>query len=102
MLNREFTADRPNTKWVSDITFVPTHEGWLYLAVVLDWFARRVVGWARRDDLTRELVMAAFEHAARARGLEARAGSAGWKRWTPVCCSTPIGVVSTPVMTLST
>ena len=71
LLNREFTAVQPNTKWVSDITFVPTHEGWLYLAVVLDLFARRVVGWVIREDMTRELVMAAFEQAARARGLDA-------------------------------
>jgi transposase InsO family protein len=67
-LNREFSADQPNTKWVSDITFVPTHEGWLYLAVVLDLFARRVVGWALQERMTRALVMAAFELAARARG----------------------------------
>jgi transposase InsO family protein len=41
VLNREFTTDQPNTKWVSDITFVPTREGWLYLAVVIDLFSRR-------------------------------------------------------------
>jgi transposase InsO family protein len=71
LLNREFTAERPNTKWVSDITFVPTCEGWLYLAVVLDLFARRVVGWAIQERMTRDLVMAAFEQAAQARGLAA-------------------------------
>jgi len=69
LLNREFTADEPNTKWVSDITFVPTREGWLYLAVVLDLFARRVVGWSIQERMTRELVMAAFEVAAKARGI---------------------------------
>jgi transposase InsO family protein len=71
LLNREFTAQRPNVKWVSDITFVPTHEGWLYLAVVLDLFARRVVGWAIQERMTRDLAMAAFEQAAQARGLTA-------------------------------
>ncbi len=71
LLNREFTAQRPNTKWVSDITFVPTQEGWLYLAVVLDLFARRVVGWQMAEDLTRALVLAAFDQAARARGIGA-------------------------------
>jgi transposase InsO family protein len=71
LLNREFRARRPNAKWVSDITFVPTHEGWLYLAVVLDLFARRVVGWVMQETMTRALVMAAFEQAARARGLAA-------------------------------
>lgn len=42
VLNREFAAAQPNTKWVSDITYVPTREGWLYLAVVMDLFAQRV------------------------------------------------------------
>jgi putative transposase len=69
LLNREFTAEQPNTKWVSDITFVPTREGWLYLAVVLDLFARRVVGWDIQKHMTRELVMTAFEQAARARSI---------------------------------
>ena len=73
LLNREFTAQQPNTKWVSDITFVPTHEGWLYLAVVLDLFARRVVGWTMQERMTRALVMTAFEQAAQARGLAALA-----------------------------
>jgi putative transposase len=45
VLNREFTATMPNQKWVTDITYVPTYEGWLYLAVVLDLFSRKVVGW---------------------------------------------------------
>ncbi len=46
LLNRDFTASAPNTKWVADITGVWTWEGWLYLAVVLDIFSRMVVGWA--------------------------------------------------------
>ena len=46
LLNREFTATAPNTKWVADITAIWTMEGWLYLAVVLDIFSRMVVGWA--------------------------------------------------------
>ncbi len=71
LLNRAFTAEQPNTKWVSDITYVPTHEGWLYLAVVLDLFARRVVGWAMHEQMTRALVMAAFELAAQSRGISA-------------------------------
>lgn len=71
VLNRAFNAEQPNTKWVSDITYVPTHEGWLYLAVVLDLFARRVVGWCMQECMTRALVMAAFEQAAQARHLAA-------------------------------
>lgn len=46
ILNRQFEAQRPNQKWVADITFIPTHNGWLYLAAVLDLFSRRIVGWA--------------------------------------------------------
>ncbi len=50
-LARQFTAPAPNRVWVSDITYLPTVEGWLYLAVVLDLFSRRVVGWATSDRL---------------------------------------------------
>jgi putative transposase len=46
VLNRQFEAQRPNQKWVSDITYIPTQTGWLYLAAVLDLFSRRIVGWA--------------------------------------------------------
>jgi putative transposase len=46
ILNREFTATEPNTKWVSDITYIPTAAGWLYLAVILDLYSRAVVGWS--------------------------------------------------------
>lgn len=45
-LNQEFTAIKANEKWVTDITYIWTREGWLYLAVVLDLFSRKVVGWA--------------------------------------------------------
>jgi len=45
-LNRDFTATAPNTKWVSDITYIPTTQGWLYLAVILDLYSRMVVGWS--------------------------------------------------------
>lgn len=51
LLNREFTAERPNEVWVGDITYIPTREGWLYLAVILDLFSRRVVGWAMQETL---------------------------------------------------
>jgi len=48
VLKRDFRADAPDRKWVTDITFIPTREGWLYLAVVLDLYSRRVVGWSTR------------------------------------------------------
>jgi putative transposase len=46
ILNRNFIADKPNLKWVADITYIPTKQGWLYLAVVLDLFSRKIVGWS--------------------------------------------------------
>lgn len=49
VLNREFTAEEPNTKWVTDITYIPTTQGWLYLAVLLDLYSRAVVGWSMSD-----------------------------------------------------
>ena len=63
VLNREFYPDRPNATWTADITYVPTAEGWLYLAVVLDLFSRRVVGWATADHLRSELACDALRMA---------------------------------------
>jgi putative transposase len=62
-LNREFQATRPNEKWLADITYIPTAEGWLYLAVVLDLFSRKVVGWAFAATLESCLVEQAFRMA---------------------------------------
>jgi putative transposase len=63
LVDRNFTADRPNQLWVADITYVPTVAGFLYLAVVLDAFSRRIVGWAMETHLQTELVLAALEMA---------------------------------------
>ena len=62
-MDRNFTADRPNQLWVADITYVPTAAGFLYLAVVLDAFSRRIVGWTMETHLRTELVLAALEMA---------------------------------------
>lgn len=59
-LQREFTVDAPNKAWVTDITYIRTWQGWLYLAVVLDLYARKVVGCAMKASLSRELVMDAL------------------------------------------
>ncbi|GGR39370.1 transposase [Deinococcus ruber] len=67
LLNRDFTADRPNQKWVTDMTYLPTHEGWMYLAVVMDLFSRKIIGWAMRKTLHTELVVAALTMAQRIR-----------------------------------
>ena len=63
LLERQFTADAPNRKWTADITYVWTSEGWLYLAVVLDLFSRRIVGWAMSHTLERSVVLSALEMA---------------------------------------
>jgi putative transposase len=59
-LDQNFAASRPNEVWLADITYVPTSEGWLYLAVVLDLFTRKIVGWAMRDHMRAELTIAAL------------------------------------------
>ena len=66
-LDRDFTATGPNRKWVTDITYLPTASGWVYLAVVLDLFARKVVGWSMRTSLATELVSEALRRAIEAR-----------------------------------
>ncbi len=67
VLERDFTATAPNQAWVTDITFVPTQEGWLYLAAILDLFSRRVVGWATSANVDRHLALDALNNALRAR-----------------------------------
>ena len=60
LLGRDFSAQAPDRAWVSDITYVWTREGWLYLAVVIDLFSRMVVGWSLGERITRRLVMDAL------------------------------------------
>jgi putative transposase len=63
LVQRTFTATTPDRLWTADITYIPTWSGWLYLAVVLDVFSRRVVGWAMADHLRTELVIDALDMA---------------------------------------
>jgi transposase InsO family protein len=63
LLERDFTAAAPNRKWVADITYVPSGEGWLYLAAVLDVYSRRVVGWSMADHMEVDLVADALNMA---------------------------------------
>lgn len=63
LLARRFTVDRPNAVWVADISYVRTGEGWLYLAVIIDLYARRVVGWAAGSRLTQDLALYALRMA---------------------------------------
>lgn len=60
LLDRNFTASAPNHIWLADITYIPTGEGWLYLAAVMDLYSRKIVGWAMRDHLRTELPLAAL------------------------------------------
>jgi putative transposase len=63
VLERNFTASAPDRAWVTDITFLWTAQGWLYLAVILDLFSRRVVGWATSQNVDRHLALAALDTA---------------------------------------
>jgi len=67
LLDRRFSAEAPNTAWVSDITYIWTREGWLYLAAILDLFSRRVVGWATSPRIDTELCVRALRTALQAR-----------------------------------
>ena len=69
LLERDFTAPAPNMRWVGDISYIPTDEGWLFLAVVLDLFARRVVGWRMDDNMRTPLVTGALQMAAESRDI---------------------------------
>jgi putative transposase len=70
LVARDFTAERPGTKLVGDITYIPTWQGWLYLATVIDCFNREVIGYAMADHMRTELVTDAPKMAAQNHGLE--------------------------------
>jgi transposase InsO family protein len=65
LVNRDFTADTPGAKMVGDITYIPTWEGWLFLATVIDCHTKAVIGWAMDDNYKTPLIAAAMEMAAR-------------------------------------
>ncbi len=92
LLDQDFSAARPNQKWAADISYVWTSEGWLYLAVLLDLFARRVVGWAVSDRLHQELALEALRKALAIRQPSAglihhadRGSQGGFKRSSQQC-----------------
>jgi putative transposase len=60
LVERRFVAERPNALWLADITYIETRQGYLFLAVVMDMFSRKIVGWSMRDDLKAELVVDAL------------------------------------------
>jgi len=67
LLDQDFTATSPDRRWTADITYIRTHEGWLFLAVVMDLFSRRIVGWAMDKQATRYLVIDALKMATQQR-----------------------------------
>ncbi|WP_264813806.1 IS3 family transposase, partial [Acetobacter lovaniensis] len=67
LLDGDFLADRPNQKWAGDISSIWTAEGWLYLAVVIDLFSRRVIGWDVSDRMKKDLAIRALDMAVRLR-----------------------------------
>ena len=68
VLDRQFTADQPNRKWIADFTYLWTAEGWLYVAAVVDLFSRRVVGWSMKAEMSAQLVTDALLMAISRRG----------------------------------
>ena len=68
VLDRQFTAERPNQKWIADFTYIWTAEGWLYVAAVIDLFSRRVVGWSMKAEMNVQLVADALVMAIWRRG----------------------------------
>lgn len=70
LIKRNFVATRPNELWVADITYIPTWEGWLFLATVMDVATKKIVGWSMRDDLKADIVIDALGMAATMRGPE--------------------------------
>ena len=72
ILNREFTVSKPNETWVTDITYIRTWQGWLYVAVVIDLFSRKVVGWSMKPTIAREIVLDALLMAMKRRNPESR------------------------------
>jgi len=90
ILQRQFTVTRPNKAWVTDITYIRTRQGWLYLAVVMDLFSRKIVGWSAGPTIRRELVLDAVLMAVRRRRPRDTAihsdqgtqyGSDAWRRF---------------------
>jgi transposase InsO family protein len=63
LLDQDFSADGPNQKWAGDISYIWTNEGWLYLAVILDLYSRRVIGWAVSNRMKRDLAIRALDMA---------------------------------------
>lgn len=95
VLDRQFQADVPNQKWVADFTYIWTAEGWLYVAVVLDLFSRRIVGWSMQSSMTSQLVadalMMAVWRRGRPREVLHHSDQGSQPRRVPTCSTTSSG-----------
>lgn len=90
-VNRQFRAERPNQLWVSDFTYVSTWQGWLYVAFVIDVFARRIVGWRVSSSMRTDFVLDALEQALYARQPTTPHFDAGMRKEPPVSDPVHIG-----------
>lgn len=72
LLNREFAMTKENRAWVSDITYIYTEEGWLYLAVFIDLYSRKIVSWSARNEMTADLMREAYQAGANRSGTTPR------------------------------
>jgi putative transposase len=84
VLARKFSVGAPNQVWVGDLTYIPTAEGWLFLAVVIDLFSRKVVGWSMRPDMQRELVLDALDMAWLGQPRPANRADLPQRSWQPI------------------
>src|ERR1017187_8031850 len=84
VLDRQFTATRPNQRWIADFTYIWTAEGWLYVAGVIDLFSRRVVGWSMKEEMTAQLVTDALVMAIWRRGKPNALTSASVTSWAVI------------------
>ena len=89
VLDRQFTAEQPNRKWIADFTYIWTAEGWLYVAAVIDLFSRRVVGWSMKAEMNAQPVTDALLMAVWSVGARMR------------CCITPTVAANTPASSSS-
>ena len=109
LLEQNFVAHRPDQVWLADITYIPTSEGWLYLAVILDLFTRKAVGWAMREHMRAELTVAALIMAIQRRRPGAGLIHHSERRRRPViatssstCCDDHLSPGNTPPSSIAT
>lgn len=90
MLNRQFNVEQPNRSWVGDISYVTTAEGWLFLAIVMDLYSRKIVGWSMSETMPTALVSDALDMALKRRGTASDLMfhselCPSWVSWLTIC-----------------